>query len=82
MKTIMMIMAGAFLTGCVATATVSDIGDDHVKVQVNVTAKRPLADAKANAACALYGKRAKYMSYRCMDQYCMMKEVLYACLKG
>ena len=71
----------SILAGCAAAAPIiSDISDSAVHVQARVDV--PMADlnAKADEACAVYGKaRSEPMSEKRFGDYDSIRNVLYAC---
>ena len=72
------IAAAAVLLGCAGEPVVADISQDKVILQGNGATRESLT-AKANESCAMYKKRAQYMSERCGDGYCIQKIYLFAC---
>ena len=70
----------ALLTAaCAAPAVISDINDSSLKIQVNnLTPQNEIAQ-KAQEGCGIYHKTPVPISQRCLDGYCINKELLYAC---
>ncbi len=60
-------------------AVISDINDSSVKVLQYPRTSQQAVRAEANRGCQTYGKVAQPLSYQCMDSYCSVKQVLYAC---
>lgn len=72
--------AAVLLTACgPQPAVISDINDSSVKVLQYPRTSNQAVTAEANRGCGTYDKKAQPLSYQCMDQYCMTKQVLYAC---
>lgn len=66
------------VAGACTDVAISDIGTDKVKVQGR-TAQRDKVNTEAARGCALYNRSPTYLSERCVDTYCTVKEFLFAC---
>jgi len=70
--------------GCAQPAAISDIGNDHVKVQGNDYTKPAEIEAEANRGCAMYDKKAMSTGSRVCKGFdgwgnCMAWEYIFAC---
>jgi hypothetical protein len=74
-----LLLCGFVLAGCGTSAVISDINDSAVHVQVQGNVQDPKVLAEANRGCQRYGKAAQYVSHRCLDGYCINKDVLFTC---
>lgn len=74
------IVLGALLlvAACGTTAVISDIGQDKVKVVASGN-DASIIGGKAIEGCAIYKKKPIALSQRCLDNYCIQKEYLFAC---
>ena len=73
-------IASAFLlSACVTNAVVSDLEQDKVKVQATGN-DMTVIFAEARRGCAMHGRVPKEVSFVCLDDYCIKKEYLYACV--
>jgi hypothetical protein len=73
-------VATALVTAaCAAPAVISDINDSSLKIQVNSYTPESEIAQKAREGCAIYDKTPVPISHRCMDGYCISKELLFAC---
>lgn len=71
---------GALLTAaCAAPAVISDINDSSLKIQVNSYTPQNEIAQKAQEGCGIYHKTPVPISQRCLDGYCINKELLFAC---
>lgn len=78
MKRWAIIAALAVLTACAGQPVVGEMSQDRVIIVGN-NAGEPAILAEANRGCGMYGRSAHFMSWRCMDQYCVQKAYLFAC---
>ena len=68
------------VAGCQATPPViSEINDSSVKVQGGMGTTDQDYRSKAREGCGIYSKTEVPISHVCLDQYCLRKEVLFAC---
>jgi hypothetical protein len=67
------------LAGCGTSAVISDINDSAVHVQVHGDIQDPKVRSEAQQGCQRYDKSAQYVSHRCLDGYCIAKDVLFTC---
>lgn len=79
MKSAIAVALLAVLTGCATQASVSDVAQDHVRVQALGDDVGPVNE-QGFRACNMFGRRAVAMSTRCLDAYCLQKEYLFACV--
>ena len=69
------------LAGCVTTpAVISDLEEDKVFVQTGMGTTMDDLNNKARQGCALHGRKPKEISYVCLDDYCIRKKYLFACI--
>jgi hypothetical protein len=73
------VVAALATAACAAPAVISDINDSSLKIQVNNLTPETEIAQKAREGCGLYNKTPVPISHRCMDGYCMSKEILFAC---
>jgi hypothetical protein len=67
------------VAACAAPAVISDINDSAIKIQVNAYTSPAEIDQRAQEGCGIYNKQPVPISQRCLDQYCVSKELLFAC---
>ena len=81
--TALAVMIGIFsLSGCVTTpAVISDLEDDKVIVQAGLGTPDSEVMKMAEDGCALHGRTPATISTKCLDEYCIKKDVLFACVK-
>ena len=79
MKQVLLLLAGLALAGCATRAVISDLETDKVKVQHNNQPDDTLVMKTANDGCRIHNRYALAISSRCLDQYCINKETLFAC---
>lgn len=79
MKKIAIFAVMAGLAACAGEPVIADISQDKVQVQAN-GAKPEQLQATADQACGMYQRKARPLSHRCADQYCIQKIVLFACV--
>jgi len=70
--------AAIFLSGCVTKAVISDLESDKVIVQATGN-DMAIIMAEARRGCSMHGRVPQEVSYRCLDNYCVQKEYLFAC---
>jgi hypothetical protein len=68
------------VSGCRPAPVISSISDSAVTIQHPGASSDPDIVAKAAEGCALYGRKAQPLSYRCDDGYCIRKQHLFACM--
>jgi hypothetical protein len=73
----LMAALGIAIVAC-ATPAISDIGQDKVKVVASGN-DQAAAMVEATKGCAIYNRTPIAISKRCLDNYCMQSEYLYAC---
>ena len=66
-----------FLAACAASTVVSDTS--ALRIQVDSRTPPAEIERQARAGCAIYGKEPVAVSYSCLDDNCMGRELLYAC---
>lgn len=66
-----------FLAACVAPTAVSDTS--ALRIQVDSRTPPAEIERQARAGCAIYGKEPVPVSYSCLADNCMARELLYAC---
>ncbi len=70
------------LAGCLKTpAVIADLETDKVVVQSGMGTTEEDVWAKAREGCALHDRLPKPLSAKCVDQYCLSKNLLFACVK-
>lgn len=67
------------LLACASPAVISDINDSALKVQGNAYTPVSEINLKAEEGCQIYNKSPVGISTTCLNQYCTMKEYLFAC---
>jgi hypothetical protein len=72
------VMAAFALLGACASAAISDIATDKVKVKATGNDQK-LIMAEAEKGCAIYKRVPVALSKRCVDAYCTKSEFLFAC---
>lgn len=83
MKSIVVLSAAlvAGLAACQSRpAVLSDVAEDGVVVQSGLGTSEGAIANEAQRGCALYGKRAKAISFTCQDAYCLAASHLFACI--
>lgn len=68
------------LAGCVTQAVVSDLESDKVKVRATGNDMAVIM-AEARRGCAMHGRTPRQVSFVCLDNYCINKEYLFACIE-
>jgi hypothetical protein len=68
-----------FLAACAAPAVISDINDSALKIQVDAWTPPSEIERRARDGCAIYEKDPVPVSYSCLDNNCMRRELLFAC---
>ncbi len=66
------------LSACASRAVIADLESDKAIIQLSGS-DFVLADEEATRACRIHGKGAQRISHTCRDDYCISKNVLYAC---
>ena len=79
-KLLALVTIGLITAGCVTEpAVISSINDSSLEVQTGLGTTDAMILAEARRGCGLYDKRPVQISYRCRDEYCLSKAVLFAC---
>lgn len=68
----------AVLAGCATQAVISDIATDKVKVVASGGDQNIIME-QAREGCSHYKRVPVAISKRCLDQYCIQSEYLFAC---
>ena len=68
------------LTGCATSAVISDLEEDKVIVEARGN-NAAVIDAEARRGCAIHGRTAVPISKKCIDEYCIRAQHLFACKK-
>ena len=66
------------LSGCATRAVISDLEEDKVKVQATGNDMSVIM-AEASNGCSIHDRKPISISNRCLDNYCVTKEYLFAC---
>jgi len=73
-----LLLLTVFIAGCETSAVLSDVSEDAVRVQA-MGNDRAMIMPEARRGCTIYGRTPIEISYRCLDEYCIQKEYLFAC---
>ena len=70
------------VSACETTSVVADISQDKVVIRGTVPNfdEAPIY-AQATQACALYKRHAIPLTKQCLDQWCLNRAYLFACIK-
>ena len=73
----------ALLSACTAApAVIADLESDKVVVQGGLgTSDQAILD-KAQEGCGMHDRVARSLSTTCLDNYCIRKNVLFACVEN
>lgn len=72
------LIAASLAVGCATNAVISDIATDKVKVVASGNDQNVIM-AQAREGCSHYKRIPVAISKRCIDQYCIQSEYLFAC---
>lgn len=73
-----LLVAMLVLAGCATQAAVVDLETDKAVIRATGN-DRAIINRTARNACRVHGKKAKAISYSCLDSYCITVDYLYAC---
>ncbi len=71
----LLVVVVVLLTGCAASAVISDLEEDKVIVQATGN-DMSFIDSKAREGCGFHGRYPVPVSFRCVDGYCIQKAYL------
>jgi len=78
LRTGLVLTAAVLVVGCATHAVISDIATDKVKVVASGNDTNVIM-AQAREGCSHYKRIPVAISKRCLDQYCIQSEYLFAC---
>lgn len=80
MKWIALLLLTFVGVGCATRAVIADLESDKVIIQVSGGRDMGVVNREAMKACSIHSRVAHGpLSMRCLDEYCIVAQYLYAC---